>query len=152
VWEGWKAGFLAFHAFHTLSFPWPALETRFTKSQSPRRPVLGTGTTCPRWRLYDQVPISKWATLRPCGSRSIVGECASSPWCKQRIPDMFWCEPGSRFDKQDRARSRDCACARPLPALTPHEGCEQEQKQTLSPVVLLPRSAGAQQSGASSLC
>ena len=24
VWEGWKAGFLAFHAFHTLSFPWPA--------------------------------------------------------------------------------------------------------------------------------
>jgi hypothetical protein len=26
VWEGWKAGFLAFHAFHTLSFPWPACE------------------------------------------------------------------------------------------------------------------------------
>ena len=25
VWEGWKAGFMAFHAFHTLSFPWPAL-------------------------------------------------------------------------------------------------------------------------------
>ena len=24
VWEGWKAGFLAFHAFHILSFPWPA--------------------------------------------------------------------------------------------------------------------------------
>ena len=23
VWEGWKAGFMAFHAFHTLSFPWP---------------------------------------------------------------------------------------------------------------------------------
>ena len=22
---GWKAGFMAFHAFHTLSFPWPAL-------------------------------------------------------------------------------------------------------------------------------
>src|ERR1017187_8300077 len=55
VWEGWKAGFLAFHAFHTLSFPWPALETRFTKSQSPRRPVLGTGSTCPRWRLFVQV-------------------------------------------------------------------------------------------------
>ena len=27
VWEGWKAGFLAFHAFHTPSFPWPALGT-----------------------------------------------------------------------------------------------------------------------------
>src|ERR1700733_15138756 len=24
VWEGWDAGFMAFHAFHTLSFPWPA--------------------------------------------------------------------------------------------------------------------------------
>ena len=23
VWEGWEAGFMAFHAFHTLSFPWP---------------------------------------------------------------------------------------------------------------------------------
>jgi hypothetical protein len=30
VWEGWKAGLLVFHAFHTLSFPWPASETRFT--------------------------------------------------------------------------------------------------------------------------
>src|SRR5258707_15560807 len=44
-----------------LSFPWPALETRFTKSQSPRRPVLGTGTTCPRCR-----------TLRTSGSVSFV--------------------------------------------------------------------------------
>ena len=24
VWEGWEAGILDFHAFHTLSFPWPA--------------------------------------------------------------------------------------------------------------------------------
>jgi hypothetical protein len=24
VWEGWEAGVMAFHAFHTLSFPWPA--------------------------------------------------------------------------------------------------------------------------------
>jgi hypothetical protein len=24
VWEEWEAGFMAFHAFHTLSFPWPA--------------------------------------------------------------------------------------------------------------------------------
>ena len=22
VWEGWKAGFMAFHAFHTPAFPW----------------------------------------------------------------------------------------------------------------------------------
>ena len=25
VLEGWEAGFMAFHAFHTLPFPWPAL-------------------------------------------------------------------------------------------------------------------------------
>ena len=24
VCEGWEAGLMAFHAFHTLSFPWPA--------------------------------------------------------------------------------------------------------------------------------
>jgi hypothetical protein len=30
VWEGWEAGFMAFHAFHTLSFPWPALELRIS--------------------------------------------------------------------------------------------------------------------------
>lgn len=24
MWEGWEAGIMAFHAFHTLSFPWPA--------------------------------------------------------------------------------------------------------------------------------
>jgi hypothetical protein len=28
VWEGWKAGLMAFHAFHTLSFPWSASEVR----------------------------------------------------------------------------------------------------------------------------
>jgi hypothetical protein len=27
VWEGWKAGIMAFHAFHTLSFPWPVFRT-----------------------------------------------------------------------------------------------------------------------------
>src|SRR5580698_355509 len=51
VWEGWKAGFLAFHAFHTLSFPWPALERVSQSHYSSRRPVVGTGTTCPKCRL-----------------------------------------------------------------------------------------------------
>jgi hypothetical protein len=41
AWEGWKAGFLAFHAFHTLSFPWPALETRIGKSKLPTAPFPG---------------------------------------------------------------------------------------------------------------
>ena len=37
VWEGWEAGFLAFHAFHTLSFPWPAFrpgDAGFTASST----------------------------------------------------------------------------------------------------------------------
>jgi hypothetical protein len=37
VWEGWEAGFLAFHPFHTLSFPWPAFrpgDAGFTASST----------------------------------------------------------------------------------------------------------------------
>ena len=40
VWEGWEAGFMAFHAFHTLSFPWPAFSrgkcwiSRYSATQS----------------------------------------------------------------------------------------------------------------------
>jgi hypothetical protein len=30
VWEGWEAALMAFHAFHTLSFPWPV----FAESRS----------------------------------------------------------------------------------------------------------------------
>ena len=29
VWEGWEAGLMAFHAFHTLSFPWSAFRPQF---------------------------------------------------------------------------------------------------------------------------
>jgi hypothetical protein len=53
VWEGWKAGFLAFHAFHTLSFPWPALETRVAQS-NPAKAVLSAGTACPN-RLDERI-------------------------------------------------------------------------------------------------
>src|SRR5271154_5186372 len=35
VWEGWEAGFMAFHAFHTLSFPWSAF--RPPRLDKPRR-------------------------------------------------------------------------------------------------------------------
>ena len=34
VWEGWKAGFMAFHAFHTLSFPWPVFVRRVLDNAS----------------------------------------------------------------------------------------------------------------------
>ena len=41
VWEGWEAGFMAFHAFHTLSFPWPAF--RAASLDEP----LGHPAQCP---------------------------------------------------------------------------------------------------------
>ena len=28
VWEEWEASIMAFHAFYTLSFPWPALRRK----------------------------------------------------------------------------------------------------------------------------
>jgi hypothetical protein len=37
VWKGWEAGFLAFHAFHALLFPWPAFrpgDAGFTASST----------------------------------------------------------------------------------------------------------------------
>jgi hypothetical protein len=37
VWEGWKAGIMAFHAFHTLSFPWPVLPGDLDARAAPPR-------------------------------------------------------------------------------------------------------------------
>jgi hypothetical protein len=44
VWEGWEAGFMAFHAFHTLSFPWPAFSRGYASCESctiSREPQTG---------------------------------------------------------------------------------------------------------------
>jgi hypothetical protein len=49
VWEGWKAGFMAFHAFHTLSFPWPA---------------FGAGSECE----VSENPVSREVRERKTGS------------------------------------------------------------------------------------
>jgi hypothetical protein len=48
--EGWKAGFLAFLAFYPLSFQRPALESPIKRSQSTRRPDLGSRINCPGCR------------------------------------------------------------------------------------------------------
>ncbi len=34
VWEGWEAGIMAFHAFHTLTFPWPVFARRLGEISS----------------------------------------------------------------------------------------------------------------------
>jgi hypothetical protein len=52
------------------SFPWPALEKRITKSQSPRRPVLGTGPTCPRCRLSSKWKVTHWKSVN---TRAFLG-------------------------------------------------------------------------------
>jgi hypothetical protein len=41
VWEGWEAGFLAFHAFHTLSFPWPAFRPGDAESAATSTSAMG---------------------------------------------------------------------------------------------------------------
>jgi hypothetical protein len=46
VWEGWKAGFLAFHAFHTLSFPWPVFVRQ--ARDKPQRCHAAEGVTVAR--------------------------------------------------------------------------------------------------------
>jgi hypothetical protein len=38
-WEGWGAGFMAFHAFHTLSFPWPAFRAQMLDKPIRRHAV-----------------------------------------------------------------------------------------------------------------
>ena len=54
VWEGWKAGFMAFHAFHTLSFPWPAFTA--IDSFSKRKSAI----LCPRRTARSETsPMSK---------------------------------------------------------------------------------------------
>jgi len=40
VWEGWKAGFLAFRAFHTLSFPMACFGSAFHKITIAARAML----------------------------------------------------------------------------------------------------------------
>ena len=46
VWEGWEAGFMAFHAFHTLSFPWPAFNAAIPDRRTYCRPQYTLGINC----------------------------------------------------------------------------------------------------------
>jgi hypothetical protein len=53
VWEGWEAGLMAFHAFHTLSFPWPAHRAvKLQKTDVQRFALIATWTIAP---LFGQV-------------------------------------------------------------------------------------------------
>ncbi len=70
VWEGWEAGFMAFHAFHTLSFPWPAFaDADHRKSKLPQCMVRRLNA---REKLVDE------ESLRQC-IRPVVWRCLSWP-------------------------------------------------------------------------
>ncbi len=55
MWEGWKAGFLAFHTFHILSFPWPPLEYVFKERSYRKSRLSGTPSPCVRPALNQPV-------------------------------------------------------------------------------------------------
>ena len=46
LWEGWEAGFMAFHAFHTLSFPWPAFRPEMLDTAKPPGQGAAPATRC----------------------------------------------------------------------------------------------------------
>jgi hypothetical protein len=46
VWEGWEAGIMAFHPFHTLSFPWPAFRPAML-DEWLRHPAQGANLETP---------------------------------------------------------------------------------------------------------
>ena len=60
VWEGWEAGFMAFHAFHTLSFPWPAFRLAML-DKSARHPAQCAAP--PRDALSYRLSMSALAIL-----------------------------------------------------------------------------------------
>jgi hypothetical protein len=67
VWEGWEAGFLAFHAFHTLSFPRPAF--RPVMSYEPLRHKFASSfqssTICNAACNADQVEAADLCRFSP---------------------------------------------------------------------------------------
>ena len=60
VWEGWKAGIMAFHAFHTLSFPWPVLPG--DQINQPRHLAQYTAPATTAYR--DRLSMSELAIMR----------------------------------------------------------------------------------------
>ena len=63
VWEGWEAGIMAFHAFHTLSFPWPTF-----RPATVDKPICPHPTECAaadtRRLSYSSVLMSALAIRR----------------------------------------------------------------------------------------
>jgi len=61
VWEGWEAGFLAFHAFHTVSFPWPAFRPCDAGFTATSTSAMG----CTRKEMFVVSALAIWHQLKP---------------------------------------------------------------------------------------
>jgi hypothetical protein len=76
-----KPGFMAFHASHTLSFPWPALEARIKTrcSRNSRFPrMMGPCPHC-RTRSHPRIDFTLAVNLQPTGS------CPSGHDCGRKL-------------------------------------------------------------------
>jgi hypothetical protein len=69
VWEGWEAGIMAFHAFHTLSFPWPAFRPAMLNKPICRHPAQCAAPATRR--------SSYWSFVNECiGDNALIED----PW------------------------------------------------------------------------
>jgi hypothetical protein len=114
VWEGWKAGIMAFHAFHTPSFPWLAFLDAgnfhcLTRGKEWARPFFlrltnslnfesTLSSTFPRhYVVFGRTPLTektvilrrKWHILRPYGTRPCIN-----------LPRQSWPHPERRGRSQ----------------------------------------------------
>ena len=94
MWEGWKAGFLAFHPFHTPSFPWPVAITAKARfgvqytGGSPNRPSF----RC----------LNRGAVLT--GKQSLAGGKERNPVHETSDRRLFAAKRFRRIDKRCAAR------------------------------------------------
>ena len=87
VWEGWEAGFLAFHAFHTLSFPWPAFrpgDAGFTATSTSVK-----GRT--RKEVFAVVVVLECLVIK----HSLTNQCLSYVYALDHIGSTRLCLPPS---------------------------------------------------------
>jgi hypothetical protein len=88
VWEGWEAGFMAFHAFHTLSFPWPPCRKANAENTDMPPPSAMCRTRQEMLICTDRLSLSALAIWRE--TRTLPATCAFSGRC----PVPRWVRPG----------------------------------------------------------
>jgi hypothetical protein len=70
MWEGWEAGIMAFNAFHTLSFPWPAF--RSAMLDKPYAATQRNAPHPPQDTYRDRLSMSPLAMCRRPSLQSLL--------------------------------------------------------------------------------